>query len=142
MKVINNFINEKIHSNNNKLSFEENENKNIISIENKANVQSPRDTTNIIANERKLKNLYINNWLICCFWCTSRKKNINKVLFEEGSRLLTQRLDILNMFNHFYVMELMQKNLEVELKDMPMSDTCKNCIQLVNAYNNFKIIEN
>ena len=139
---VNNFINEKIHNNNNKLSFEENENKNIISIENKANVQSPRDTTNIIANERKLKNLYINNWLICCFWCTSRKKNINKVLFEEGSRLLTQRLDILNMFNHFYVMELMQKNLEVELKDMPMSDTCKNCIQLVNAYNNFKIIEN
>ena len=36
----------------------------------------------------------------------------------------------------------MQKNMEIELKDMPMSDNCKNCIQLVNAYNNFKIIDN
>ena len=139
---VNNFINEKIQNNENKLSFEENENKNIISIENKINDQSPRDTTNIFTKERKLKNLYINNLLICCFWCTSRKKNINKALFEEGSKLLTQRLDILNMFNHFYVIELMQKNMEIELKDMPMSDNCKNCIQLVNAYNNFKIIDN
>lgn len=139
---VNNFINEKIQNNENKLSFEENENKNIISIENKINDQSPRDTTNIFTKERKLKNLYINNLLICCFWCTSRKKNINKALFEEGSKLLTQRLDILNMFNHFYAIELMQKNMEIELKDMPMSDNCKNCIQLVNAYNNFKIIDN
>ena len=139
---VNNFINEKIQSNENKLSFEENENKNIISIENKINDQSPRDTANIFTKERKLTNLYINNLLIYCFWCTSRKKNINKVLFEEGSKLLTQRLDILNMFNHFYAIELMQKNMEIELKDMPMSDNCKNCIQLVNAYNNFKIIDN
>ena len=139
---VNNFINEKIQSNENKLSFEENENKNIISIENKINDQSPRDTANIFTKERKLTNLYINNLLIYCFWCTSRKKNINKALFEEGSKLLTQRLDILNMFNHFYAIELMQKNMEIELKDMPMSDNCKNCIQLVNAYNNFKIIDN
>ena len=139
---VNNFINEKIQNNENKLSFEENENKNIISIENKINDQSPRDTANIFTKERKLTNLYINNLLIYCFWCTSRKKNINKALFEEGSKLLTQRLDILNMFNHFYAIELMQKNMEIELKDMPMSDTCKNSIQLVNAYNNFKIIDN
>ena len=139
---VNNFINEKIQNNENKLSFEENENKNIISIENKINDQSPRDTANIFTKERKLTNLYINNLLIYCFWCTSRKKNINKALFEEGSKLLTQRLDILNMFNHFYAIELMQKNMEIELKDMPMSDNCKNCIQLVNAYNNFKIIDN
>ena len=45
------------------------------------------------------------------------------------------------MFNHFYIMELMQKNMGIEPKEMRMSDICKNAIQMVNANNILKIIE-
>ena len=124
----------------NKLVLEENIN--VISIENKnKNDELPTDRTSKSLNENKLKSIYINNWIICCFCCINRKKNINKALFEEGSRILTQRLDVVNMFNHFYIMELMQKNMGIEPKEMRMSDICKNAIQMVNANNILKIIE-
>jgi hypothetical protein len=126
--------------NNNKLVLEENIN--VKSIENKnKNDELPTDRTSKSLNENKLKSIYINNWIICCFCCINRKKNINKALFEEGSRILTQRLDVVNMFNHFYIMELMQKNMGIEPKEMRMSDICKNAIQMVNANNILKIIE-
>ena len=139
---INIAMEEKVNNIENKLSLEEN--KNIFSIDNKTNEPAFQDIPYKLTSgnkSNKLQNVYINNWLICCFWCTPRKKNVNKVLFEEGSRILTQRLDILNMFNHFYIMELMQKNMGIELKDMDMSDICKYGVEIANANNNFKIIE-
>ena len=139
---INIAMEEKVNNIENKLSLEEN--KNIFSIDNKTIEPAFQDIPYKLTSgnkSNKLQNVYINNWLICCFWCTPRKKNVNKVLFEEGSRILTQRLDILNMFNHFYIMELMQKNMGIELKDMDMSDICKYGVEIANANNNFKIIE-
>ena len=142
MNEINIAMEEKVNNIENKLSLEEN--KNIFSIDNKTNEPAFQDIPYKLTSgnkSNKLQNVYINNWLICCFWCTPKKKNVNKVLFEEGSRILTQRLDILNMFNHFYIMELMQKNMGIEPKEMRMSDICKNAIQMVNANNILKIIE-
>ena len=139
---INIAMEEKVNNIENKLSLEDN--KNIFSIDNKTNEPAFQDIPYKLTSgnkSNKLQNVYINNWLICCFWCTPRKKNVNKVLFEEGSRILTQRLDILNMFNHFYIMELMQKSMGIELKDMDMSDICKYGVEIANANNNFKIIE-
>ena len=139
---INIAMEEKVNNIENKLSLEEN--KNIFSIDNKTIEPAFQDIPYKLTSgnkSNKLQNVYINNWLICCFWCTPKKKNVNKVLFEEGSRILTQRLDILNMFNHFYIMELMQKNMGIELKDMDMSDICKYGVEIANANNNFKIIE-
>ena len=125
----------------NKLSIEENR-KNSMSIYNNPDehVESVHETIN--SSNRELKNVYINNWLICCFWCSNRKKNMNKVLFEEGSKLITERLDILNMFSHLYVVELLQKKFGIEAKGINMSDKCKNNLQIVNLNNNYKSIEN
>ena len=125
----------------NKLSIEDNR-KNSMSIYNNPDehVESVHETIN--SSNRELKNVYINNWLICCFWCSNRKKNINKVLFEEGSKLITERLDILNMFSHLYVVELLQKKFGIEAKGINMSDKCKNNLQIVNLNKNYKSIEN
>ena len=97
---------------------------------------------NITTSEKDLTNVYINDWLICCFWCSNRKKNINKILFEEGSRIVTKRLDILAMFDHFYVIEIMQKKLGIEAKGMNMSDRCKDNLQIYYMNNNYKTITN
>jgi len=64
---------ENIQNIENRLSIDEN--KNIMSIYNAPNepVASHNDTIN--SSDKELKSIYINNWLICCFWCSNRKKN-------------------------------------------------------------------
>ena len=119
--------NENIQNLDNRLSIDEN-NK-IISIDNVANDSLGNANDNKLYDEKDLKYVYINNWLICCFWCTNRKKNVNKVLFEEGSKILTERLDIMNMFNYLYSVEIIQKKLGIEAKGMNMSENCINDIQ-------------
>ena len=135
-----NIQNENIQDNGNKLSFEEN--KNIASIYNVPNDSLANQNGTDIPAEKDLKKVYINNLLIFCFWCTSRKKNINKLLFEEGSKLLTERLDIMNMFNDLYIVGIMQQKLGIESNGMNMTDRFKNNLQIYNMNNNYKAIDN
>ena len=90
-------------------------------------------TGEALSSESDLKSVYINNWLICCFWCTRKKKNVNKVLFEEGSKILTERLDILNIFKQLYINGLIQEKLGIEAREMEMSDNCKKYLHLIHS---------
>ena len=111
-----------VPNNENKLSLDEN--KNIISVNNIPN--EPIITVNDanISEDEDLRKVYINNWLICCFWFTNKKKNLNRVLFEEGSKIITERLDINNMFNHLFIAEIVQKKIGVEARGINMSENC------------------
>ena len=114
---------------------------NKLSLENKENIMRDENTNKNAENEEKnylnlsteenLRNVYINPWLICCFWLSSKKKNINKVLIEEGSKMLTQRLDILNIFNNIYISEIVQKKLGIEARDTDMTDISKSYIDFI-----------
>ena len=125
---------ENIQNIENRLSIDEN--KNIMSIYNAPNepVASHNDTIN--SSDKELKSVYINNWLICCFWCSNRKKNVNKVLILEGSKLITDIFDILIIFSQFYVIELLHKKFGIEPKGMNMSDNCKNILQIYKSIEN------
>ena len=116
------------------------DNKNIMSIDSKGNelIGMADDT---MTTNSDLKKVYINNWFICCFWCTSRKSNVNKVMFEEGSKLLIQRLDILNMFHMLYNYELIEKHIGIQPKEINMSDRCKRALKRINANNKYKNID-
>ena len=111
-----------VPNNENKLSVDEN--KNIISVNNIPN--EPIITVNDanISEDEDLRKVYINNWLICCFWFTNKKKNVNRVLFEEGSKIITERLDIMNMFNHLFIADIVQKKIGVEARGINMSENC------------------
>jgi len=130
----------------NKLSMDENklsvdENKNIISIYNVGHEHERSDNETVIAREGKLRNIYINNFLIFCFWCSSRKRNINKILFEEGSKLITRKLDIMNMFINIHIVELMKLKLGIEPKGMEMSSRCKKNLKIYYENNTYDDIE-
>ena len=130
----------------NKLSMDENklsvdENKNIISIYNVGHEHERSDNETVIAREGKLRNIYINNFLIFCFWCSSRKRNINKILFEEGSKLITRKLDIMNMFINLHIVELMKLKLGIEPKGMEMSSMCKKNLKIYYENNTYDDIE-
>ena len=138
--------NENIQDYENKLSIDENklsvdENKNIISIYNVDNERQVSDNETVIHRNNDLKNVYINNFLICCFWCSSRKRNVNKILFEEGSKLITRKLDIMNMFTNLHIVELMQQKLGIEPKGMNMTSRCKQNLKIYNDNNIYNDVE-
>ena len=88
-----------------------------------------------------MKNVDINDCLICCFWCTSRKNNLNKILFEEGSKLITSKLDILNMFIDLNIIEKIQKQFGIEVKGRNMTNRCKNNLRIYKM-NNVNVVKN
>ena len=99
-------------------------------------------TGELLPSESDLKSVYINNWLICCFWCSRNKKNVNKVLFEEGSKILTERLDILNIFKQLYINGLIQEKLGIEAREMEMSDNCKKYLHLIHSKTDWYLVIN
>ena len=124
--------NEEAQNNGDIISLEDNNN-NVIK-NNKVDYSERLGTPAHSHDSENLKNVYINNCLICCFWCTRRKNNMNRILFEEGSKIITKRLDILNMFNHLYTIELIQKKLGIENEGINMSNRCKKNLKIY--YNN------
>ena len=128
----------------NPIKDEKSEQKLVMNDENKLSLEEKEKTSKIenglnninnideASDNKNLRSLYINNWLICCFWCTSRKKNVNKLFFEEGSRILTQRLDVVNIFNQLYINEMMHKKLGIVPEDIDMSERCKYYLQIIN----------
>ena len=120
----------------NRVSFHEN-NEDDIAIYNMDNEQNKNKKSSVskkVTTEQDLKNVYISNFLICCFSCTTMKKNMNKILLREGSKILTERLDIVNMFYYLYTIETIRKKLKIEAKGVDMSDNCLNQLQIYNNY--------
>ena len=130
--------NENAQSDDNKLSIDEN--KNIISINNVANDPLEEDRVTNYSSKKGLKNVDISNWLICCFWCSRKKNNVNKILFEEGSKLITSKLDILNMFIDLNIIETIQKQFGIEVRGKNMSNRCKNNLRIYNM-NNVNVVK-
>lgn len=66
---------------------------------------------------------------------------MNKILFEEGSKLITRKLDIMNMFNNLHIVELMQQKLGIEPKGMNMTSRCKQNLKIYNDNNIYNDVE-
>ena len=81
-------------------------------------------------------NNFIDKIEICplCLFCLNKKKNIKKVLFEEGNEFVSTNLDIMNIFDKLFLVEKMQKNLNLESNYIEMSEKCKHRID--NIRNN------
>ena len=117
----------------NKILFSINEQKNCINLENleeeKNNVdnntininnQSEKENNRRIVNEIKINRACI----YLCFCCVRRRKTIQSTLLDEGMRIVTEKLDIFNLFERLYIDEIMlKKALKNEI--IGMSDECK-----------------
>ena len=135
-KLISNLTpyNKSLNSNgvSNKNLFSKNEQKNCINLENleeknnadnntiNINYQNERENTGRIVNEIKINRACI----YLCFLCVRRRKTIPNTLLDEGMRIITEKLDVFNLFERMYIDELMQKKaLKNEI--IGMSDECK-----------------
>ena len=72
-------------------------------------------------NKININRLYIN----CGFCCVRSISNINNFLLDEGMKLITEQLDVLNLFRKLFEESINQNKLKEKIIKMEMSDECK-----------------
>ena len=84
-----------------------------------------KDLINEKENNLLINYIKLNNYLIHLGFCFVRKrKNVYNVLLDEVMNIITEKLDILNIFRNMCLHENMQKILGCEHEIIKMSDEC------------------
>ena len=68
---------------------------------------------------------------VCCYCFFTKKKNIDVNLLDEGMKVITERLDIMNLFVKLYAEEKIQEKLLTELEAIQMSKECKHNLKII-----------
>ena len=88
------------------------------------NVEIYQRNTNTIRNNKEaiIKKIKMN---VCCYCFLSKKKSIDVNLIDEGMKVITEKLDIMNLFVKLYGEEKIQEKLLNDLEGIQMSKDCK-----------------
>ena len=70
-------------------------------------------------------------WIYLCFLCVRRRKIIQNVLLDEGMNIISNKLDIFNIFDALNRDEKLNDKLWKN-EDIEMSDECKARLQEIN----------
>ena len=84
--------------------------------------------------EKEIKNYKIEKINQCCLCFMNKNKNYQKLLFDEGTKVIAEKLDIVNIFNKLLTVEKMQTHLNIEGRQIEMSDECR------QSLDNMKVI--
>ena len=121
-----------------KKNFIYNSNKEISEDAKVYNFESPAEEK--VIDQRKIINK-INTNLLCIYFCfcfVRKRENFGNALLDEAMNIITEKLDIYNMFRNFYFIDELKKTSNYEYKDFEMSDECKSKLKKVSN----KIIDN
>ena len=97
------------------------------------------------SNEKKIRiidGIKLNR--LCIFFCfcfVRKKKNIQNILLDEGMDLITEKLDIINIFNVIHKYELIQENASNRENIFEMSANCRQKLKALSKsiYNSLYI---
>ena len=90
-------------------------------------------TEKVINQKGVIKKIKTNIFCIyCCFCFIRKRKNFGNTLFNEAMNLITNKLDIYNMFRNFYFIDDIKEKMNYEYQDMEMSTECKNKLKDVS----------
>ena len=64
------------------------------------------------------------------FFFTRNRKNIQNILLDEGMNIISEKMDIFNMFKKIYKDEELQE--KIKNTNIEMSDECKLKLQSLN----------
>ena len=96
------------------------------------NYDKPSD--NKIIDQRKIIKKIETN-LLCTYFCfciVRKRENFGNVLLNEAMNIITEKLDIYNMFRNFYFVVELKTKWNYEYKDLEMSDECKSKLKKVS----------
>ena len=92
----------------------------------------------ILDQRRVIKKIDTN--LFCTYFCfcfIRKRQNFGNALLDEAMGIITDKLDIYNMFRNFYYIDEIKAKSNYEYKDIEMSIECKNKLKEVSD----KIVE-
>ena len=96
------------------------------------NYKSPLEDKEI--DPKKIINKIETN-LFCTYFCfcfVRKRENFGNALLDEAMNIITDKLDIYNMFRNFYFIDDLKKKSNYEYKDFEMSDECKSKLKIVS----------
>ena len=70
-------------------------------------------------------------WVYLCFCCARRRKIIQNVLLDEGINIISNKLDVFNIFDKLYRDEKIHEKLWKH-EVIEMSDKCKARLRTIN----------
>ena len=71
--------------------------------------------------------------IYCCFCCTGKRKIIDNILLDEGMNIISEKLDIFNIFEQLYKNKINPEKEKARQPDViEMSDSC---IFKLNSFN-------
>ena len=108
-------------------------------LENITNINYYNNTPNHIEdhqeNNNYLKKVRLNRACVYLWFCfVRRRKILDNILIDEGMDFISKRLDIFNLFDKVYKLEL--RNEKINNKVLPMSDECKTRLKLLELEQN------
>ena len=72
-----------------------------------------------------------------CLFIRNKKKNLEKICFEEGMKLISKNLDISKLFNNSYIVEKNKDKLTID-SSMSISEENSKYIDIILEKNNKK----
>ena len=96
------------------------------------NYESPVEDK-VIDKRKIIKKIKTN--LFCTYFCfciVRKRENFGNALLDEAMNIITEKLDIYNMFRNFYFIDELKTNWNYEYKDFEMSDECKSKLKEVS----------
>ena len=119
---------EKIESKENKENKEKDIKKEIDN--NNINNATDRDKNKDNEKKRIIKKVKVNKpCTYLCFLCVRKRKNVQNVLLDEGMKVITEKLDIMNLFKKLYIDEIIQEKVKIKDVKIEMSEECKENLQ-------------
>ena len=84
----------------------------------------------------------LNTNIFCtyfCFCCSRRRANFANILLDEAMGIITEKLDIYNIFRNMYYIDDIKNKNNYEFEDLEFTDDCKEKLQKVSnkIYNSF-----
>ena len=87
----------------------------------------------VIDKRKIIKKIKTN--LFCTYFCfciVRKRENFGNALLDEAMNIITDKLDIYNMFRNFYFIDELKKKSNYEYKEFEMSDECKSKLKKVS----------
>ena len=98
-----------------------------------------------IVNKQIYQNKFIkklNTNILCtyfCFCCSRKRENFANVLLDEAMSVITEKLDIYNIFRNMYYVDDVKKKTNYEFEDFEITEECKEKLKKIShkIYNSF-----
>ena len=93
-----------------------------------------------IYHKKFLKKLSTN--IFCtyfCFCCSRKRENFANILLDEAMGIITEKLDIYNIFRNMYYIDDVKKKTNYKYEDLEITDECKEKLKTIShkIYNSF-----